>query len=106
NRAPTNSEVAYSRDFIKSAENMISLIRTTTDDLKKWKVKLLGLVSTHRAAISPLRSFPSEILAEIFTQFVNTTQIHWHAASSPPPLTLMQICSRWRRIALDTPRLW
>ncbi|KAF8877812.1 hypothetical protein BD779DRAFT_1628833 [Infundibulicybe gibba] len=106
NRAPTNSEVAYSRDIIASSENMVSVIQAAVDALEKRKAELLGLVRAHQAAISPLRSFPSEILAEIFTQFVTTAQIHWCTGSLPPVLMLMQVCSRWRRIILDTPRLW
>ncbi|KAF8873307.1 hypothetical protein BD779DRAFT_1477079 [Infundibulicybe gibba] len=106
NRAPTNSEVAYSREVISSSERMILLIQTTVGDLEKRKAELLGLISTHKAAISPLRSFPPEILAEIFVQFVSMVQVGRWRFERSPPLMLMGICSRWRWIVLDTPRLW
>ncbi|KAF8882567.1 hypothetical protein BD779DRAFT_1648061, partial [Infundibulicybe gibba] len=106
NRAPTNLEVAYSRDIIRFTEKNIPQIQTAIEDLEKRKAELLDLISTHKAAISPLRSFPPELLARIFTEFVAMAE--WCGTSHQifSPFLLMAICSRWRRIALDTPRLW
>ncbi|KAF8882573.1 hypothetical protein BD779DRAFT_1444682, partial [Infundibulicybe gibba] len=107
NRAPTDPEVAYSRDVINSTEKVVSLIQATIDDLEKRKSGLLGLIGTHRAAISPLRSFPPELLAETFAEYITMMEIHWRPPTRIcPPLMLMGICSRWRQIILDTPRLW
>ncbi|KAF8880434.1 hypothetical protein BD779DRAFT_1427668, partial [Infundibulicybe gibba] len=80
----------------------ISPIQAMIEDLEKQKSELLGLVNTHKAAISSLKSFPPELLAEIFTQFVNMATDY----GLTPPLMLMGICSWWRKIVVDTPRLW
>ncbi|KAF8870738.1 hypothetical protein BD779DRAFT_1721230 [Infundibulicybe gibba] len=81
---------------------MVSLIRTMADDLEKRKAELLDLISKHKAAILPLRSFPPELLAEIFVQFVDMVHGYRYSKDSSP-LMLMGICSQWRRIVLDTP---
>ncbi|KAF8882571.1 hypothetical protein BD779DRAFT_1542605, partial [Infundibulicybe gibba] len=94
NRAATNLEVAYSRDVISASETAISLIRTATDDLERRRAELLGLISGHKV-----------LLAEIFTQFVTMMKSDYRQDLTPP-LMLMGICSRWRRIVLNTPRLW
>ncbi|KAF8882555.1 hypothetical protein BD779DRAFT_919240 [Infundibulicybe gibba] len=105
NRAPTDSEVAHSRDIIRSAEKLISLAQKTIRNFEKRKAEALGLISTHKAAISPMRSFPPELLAEVFAALVTMAKIYWDLRSQPP-LMLMGVCSRWRKIVLDTPRLW
>ncbi|KAF8880432.1 hypothetical protein BD779DRAFT_1675946 [Infundibulicybe gibba] len=99
NRAPTSPEVAYSRSIIYSAENAISLIQKT---VQKRKSELLGLINAHKAVISPLRSFPPELLAEIFARFVGMMDYDL----TPVPLMLMGVCSQWRKIVLGIPRLW
>ncbi|KAF8877795.1 hypothetical protein BD779DRAFT_1677142 [Infundibulicybe gibba] len=86
NRAPTNSEVAYSWDIIRSSENMVALIQAMVGDLEKRKTELLDLVSKHKATISPLRSFPRSC----WSRYLNNP-LQW---------------SIWRKIILDTPRLW
>ncbi|KAF8870727.1 hypothetical protein BD779DRAFT_1416568, partial [Infundibulicybe gibba] len=96
---------------IRSSESMVSLIQVMIEDLEEREAKLLDLISKHKAAISPLRSFPPELLAEIFEQYVCVCipMVHVHPLlrrSESPPLKLMGICSQWRRVVLDTPRLW
>ncbi|KAF8882565.1 hypothetical protein BD779DRAFT_1626700, partial [Infundibulicybe gibba] len=105
NRAPTNSEIAYSQDVIRFAEKTVPLIQATIDDLEKRKAELSGLINTHKAAISPLRTFPPELLAEIFMAFV-TMECPRTPTERCSPFMLMGICSRWRGIVLNTPRLW
>ncbi|KAF8882576.1 hypothetical protein BD779DRAFT_1542653 [Infundibulicybe gibba] len=101
NLPPTDPEVVHSRNAIRSAERAVPLIQAMIDDLKRRKAKLLRLVRMRKAVISPLRSFPPELLANIFAAFVTIAP-----QSSSPLLVLMGVCSRWRRIVLDTPQLW
>ncbi|KAJ6573417.1 hypothetical protein DFH09DRAFT_981714 [Mycena vulgaris] len=55
--------------------------------------------------LSALRRFPEEILAEIF--MICVAHVKGHLIYEPgAPWVLGQICSRWRQIALTTPRLW
>ncbi|KAF8873103.1 hypothetical protein BD779DRAFT_1570991 [Infundibulicybe gibba] len=96
NRAPTDSEVGYSRAIINSAGETVSILQAVVDGL-------LGLITQHKAAVSPLKSFPPELLVEIFAQSAAIAPDDWRY---PPPLVLMWVCSRWRRIVLDAPKLW
>ncbi|KAF8877794.1 hypothetical protein BD779DRAFT_1789443 [Infundibulicybe gibba] len=75
------------------------------DDLGKRKAELLDLISKHKVAISPMRYFPPELLVKIFGHVV--AMVHAHLFQDhPPPMMLMEVCTRWRRIVLDTPQLW
>lgn len=55
-----------------------------------------------RSPIS-IQSLSPEILSEIFLHCLTDREI---TGSSRPPLLLCHVCSKWRRIALCTPRLW
>ncbi|KAF8883536.1 hypothetical protein BD779DRAFT_826122 [Infundibulicybe gibba] len=107
NRAPTDSEVAHSRNVIDSAKRKISLIQTAMNDLAEQTKDISHLIEIHRTSTSPLKTFPSELLVAIFTEYVNIVTDPWIIPAPPePPLNLMWICSRWREIVLDTPQLW
>ncbi|KAF8882552.1 hypothetical protein BD779DRAFT_1378774, partial [Infundibulicybe gibba] len=99
----THSEVVHSRAVIRSAEEAVPRIQAIIDDLEKRKAELLSLTRTHRAVVLPLRSFPPEILVNIFAAFISMADEYRSICS---PFALMRICSRWRRVVLDTPRLW
>ncbi|KAJ7062748.1 hypothetical protein C8F01DRAFT_1368471 [Mycena amicta] len=63
-----------------------------------------------RRVLSALRQFPSELIAHIFVLCVEQYRlaggnfVSYHRRS--PPMVLAWVCSRWRAIALDTPRIW
>ncbi|KAJ7857777.1 hypothetical protein B0H13DRAFT_1156463 [Mycena leptocephala] len=66
-------------------------------------------VRTLRAITSPLRVLPPEILSLIFMNCPRAdagTRAIRNPSPLLAPLLLVQICSRWRRVALDTPMLW
>ncbi|KAF8878238.1 hypothetical protein BD779DRAFT_1474910 [Infundibulicybe gibba] len=107
NRAATKSEIAHSRNIIDSTKEKISLIQAAMIDLAEQTKGLLRFVEMHEASTSLLKAFPPEILVAIFTEYINMVTDPWITPAHPePPLNLMWICSRWRRIVLDTPRLW
>ncbi|KAJ7259243.1 hypothetical protein C8J57DRAFT_1073281 [Mycena rebaudengoi] len=47
-----------------------------------------------------------EITSEIFVHFLPTYPLRPRLAGILSPTLLGQICRNWRKIALDTPRLW
>ncbi|KAF8624711.1 hypothetical protein AX17_007042 [Amanita inopinata Kibby_2008] len=61
-----------------------------------------ALRATPRPPVS-IQSLSSEILSEIFLHCLSNQET---TKSSQPPLLLCHICSKWRKIALSTPRLW
>lgn len=63
----------------------------------------LAHLGTSQALLSPLRQLPPEILSEIFFLCLYTGD---SLDILQPPWLLGHVCSRWRAIALSTPRLW
>ncbi|KAJ7078326.1 hypothetical protein B0H15DRAFT_1025922 [Mycena belliarum] len=55
--------------------------------------------------IYPILSLPTEITIEIFLRCAASNRLP-SPSPSEAPLLLAQICSQWRRLALDTPVLW
>ncbi|KAF8883549.1 hypothetical protein BD779DRAFT_827835 [Infundibulicybe gibba] len=106
NRPPTGFEVGRSRIVINSTEKRMSLLEAAMDDLAGEMDKIRRVVRMHRAAISPLRAFPPEILVAIFAEYIDMKN-PWFALPPPvSPLSLMWICSRWRAIVMETPQFW
>ncbi|KAF8883114.1 hypothetical protein BD779DRAFT_1392567, partial [Infundibulicybe gibba] len=106
---PTNSEVLRSQDVINSAERRVLRIQAEVYDLAREELELSDLIKTHKAAISPLKRFPPELLTKIFVECINVALEHWDSylrTRTCPPLMLMGVCSRWREIASNTPQLW
>ncbi|KZP23953.1 hypothetical protein FIBSPDRAFT_699756, partial [Athelia psychrophila] len=60
----------------------------------------------HQGLLSPLRSVPSEILAEIFLYFRAGWGRDAKSTTKIGPLAITGVCRRWRDIALETPPLW
>ncbi|KIM76288.1 hypothetical protein PILCRDRAFT_24370, partial [Piloderma croceum F 1598] len=54
----------------------------------------------HTALVAPISCLPHEVLSEIFLCYNDSF------SSFRRPLRLGSVCSRWRTIALSTPRLW
>ncbi|TDL13931.1 hypothetical protein BD410DRAFT_687793, partial [Rickenella mellea] len=57
-------------------------------------------------ALPPISTLPTEVLCaileDVVTQrFFSVTTHHRHAT-----FVLLQVCQRWRAIAVDTPQLW
>ncbi|KAK7002211.1 hypothetical protein R3P38DRAFT_2557298 [Favolaschia claudopus] len=71
------------------------------------RVHLLKLLA---GTLSSIRRFPPEILSIIFVFCrdldVSSTGVYTTTHRKLAPMLLTRICSRWRQIALDTPRLW
>ncbi|KAJ7465293.1 hypothetical protein FB451DRAFT_1402995 [Mycena latifolia] len=68
----------------------------------------IEIVQKLRTITSPLRLLPPEILSLIFMECprAEVTENIKNPRPLLAPLLLVQICSRWRRIAMDTSALW
>jgi hypothetical protein len=82
------------------AQTQITLIR-----LQHRRAGLVAFRQAHEALMSPIRRTPPEILAKIFLLCLPDDEFVGMDVSQAP-LLILQICSRWREIALSTPRLW
>ncbi|KAJ8590651.1 hypothetical protein M405DRAFT_718295, partial [Rhizopogon salebrosus TDB-379] len=70
------------------------------------------MISDLKAALSPIKRMPDEILALIFEHCLPKRSLDNPGFVSPgctrgtTPLRLGRVCSSWRRIAHAHPRLW
>lgn len=74
---------------------------------RKRRRKLLALITACNIATAPQKQLPAELLSYIF-EFA----FEGYPTYLPPtgrnisPLALCHTCSRWRKVALNTPELW
>ncbi|KAF8874438.1 hypothetical protein BD779DRAFT_1566804 [Infundibulicybe gibba] len=111
NRAPSDSEITHSRTAIYYLENHLKNTIATDKEPRDMEAQIVtaGLVrNAHKAILSPLRRFPPELLAEIFTAVVSGGVGPLHPEYEPyfPAIVLTRICSLWRKVALDSLHLW
>ncbi|KAJ3828653.1 hypothetical protein F5880DRAFT_823668 [Lentinula raphanica] len=69
------------------------------------KEKISNFIEAHRALLSPVRQIPEEVLAEIFLRCL-PTDTNATRSLDEAPLLLTTVSRDWRRVALNTPRLW
>jgi hypothetical protein len=101
---------ALATDFFPTCiveETLRSIISQEDNDICRLTAKLNQLrrsFRVHEALFAPIRRLAPEILGEIFIHSISVaaTVVSFHEA----PLFLLQVCRRWRRVALGTPRLW
>ncbi|KAJ7111678.1 hypothetical protein C8R44DRAFT_632393, partial [Mycena epipterygia] len=55
--------------------------------------------------VYPVLTLPTEIITRIFVECLPSDEFV-RPSPSKPPLTLAQICSRWRDISLSTRGVW
>src|SRR5882672_9516402 len=90
---------------ISRLEGEITRLRAVLDGLT---AKLDAFqIYTHSlvALVAPIRRLPPEVLSEIFLHYNDENNIS-DLQLNTAPLLLGGVCSRWRTIALSTPRLW
>jgi hypothetical protein len=83
----------------------IARVQSILEQLSAERRQLNESMTHHRALMSPISRLPSEMLSDIFTAIPRDPAVEPFGVSNSPIL-LTQICSRWRDIAIATPRLW
>ncbi|KAE9409446.1 hypothetical protein BT96DRAFT_806732, partial [Gymnopus androsaceus JB14] len=113
NHAPTtdelhqiNSLLVHPLHELSRLESEIRHVQTLLDDLLSERQKINAYIEAHTALISPVRQIPQETLAEIFIRCLPTKPPYAIRSLRKAPLILTTICRYWRRVALNTPRLW
>ncbi|KIJ39442.1 hypothetical protein M422DRAFT_781023 [Sphaerobolus stellatus SS14] len=97
-----------------SMTTLDSKLLSLTNELNTLLFARQGLVkeaSIYHAALSPMRRLPAEMMGEIFLHCIAnsidpSSIAPYHITPHTAPLILLHVCRRWRRIALDTPRLF
>ncbi|KAF9468319.1 hypothetical protein BDZ94DRAFT_779964 [Collybia nuda] len=76
-----------------------------SDDFDVQRLELIERLKINGLVLAPHRKLPDDTLGDIFSHF-SFDPIHIPFVMPETPWNLTSVCSRWRRIALDTPRLW
>ncbi|KAJ7647980.1 hypothetical protein FB45DRAFT_734246, partial [Roridomyces roridus] len=101
---------------ITQYDNEIHRLEERLDKLRAERCQLTTYVDACRALFSPVRRLPNELLENIFDMcappsahklsFSDTPSEELTRLAKGHLLQLSQVCSRWHKIALETPRLW
>ena len=113
---PTASQLAQARESLGKSEvvlkelsqkiddaerelaQIIQITRQKIDTLNAEKTELQQEIALTLAYVSPIRRLPNELLRAIFLiNFEDDARCAW---------TFSSVCTLWRRISLQTPRLW
>ncbi|KAJ7094296.1 hypothetical protein C8R44DRAFT_645311, partial [Mycena epipterygia] len=108
---PSDFHISAIREVIDHAETEISArdrsiarLEHEIVEIGRQRAELEDFVNKHRGVVSAMRRLPSEIMLEIFAY-----------GADPPPCfnprncmswRIIQVCSRWRAVALASPLLW
>lgn len=98
--------ISESQSSLDSLEEEIYSIEKTLQALNArciWeKTRMKGLLT----GIAPHKTLPPEILSMIFLYTVGEGQTHMRWRARECPWNVIQVCSRWRAIAMSETRLW
>ncbi|KIK62010.1 hypothetical protein GYMLUDRAFT_165362, partial [Collybiopsis luxurians FD-317 M1] len=113
NYAPTSAELAQLKMLLvapqqelQRLQSEIASVRAVFDGLLYKKKRVETYIEAHQALMSPIRQLPSETLGEIFLRCLPLDSAYGVRSLKHAPLLMTTICRNWRRIAIETPRLW
>jgi hypothetical protein len=75
-------------------------------DFASLRSEKSALLARLKAAVSPIRDLPLEIVEEILSSCISATVDLAALELGDPPWNLTQICAAWRGVALGLPSLW
>ncbi|KAF8996991.1 hypothetical protein BDQ17DRAFT_1329635 [Cyathus striatus] len=117
NEAPAENDISHLRAVLEDSNAKIAEIQSTIGERKRFINKLVAELdllyeeedkwkeekTKVETILAPVRRIPDELVEQIFAYL----PLYVLQRSTPSnSLVLGQICSRWRRIALGSPRLW
>jgi hypothetical protein len=113
NIPPTCGEAAFVKGLLKGEATTLSALfqdiahlenrlRTLYEQYRDSHAK----VQRYQAVLSPVRLLPPELVRRIFLFCIGDSAVEVPPFPNTPPLSLAQICSGWREVALATPELW
>ncbi|RDB27571.1 hypothetical protein Hypma_003901 [Hypsizygus marmoreus] len=101
----THMHLSLSKRALSELDAEIALIQDTLREPLLRRQREYSRLQSYRAALSPLRTVPNEILSIIFTYSV-TGPIEVPGYLDGEPWNLSHVCSRWRQVALGEQDLW
>jgi hypothetical protein len=108
-RARIKKTLFEAKSELESLENKISRTQDLLSALLAERDQRTSRIETMAAAIAPHKHLPSEILSEIMALSASGQEVYLPPAMRPGTAFawgLTRVCSRWRQIALNEPRIW
>ncbi|KAF8056503.1 hypothetical protein FPV67DRAFT_1530174 [Lyophyllum atratum] len=100
-------ESAAARACTAVATHNIEALDREIDELVLKRTQEKETLQTLASALAPIKRIPSEVLAEIFVQELDGRHVSLNEPrKSGTPWSLLQVCRRWRHVALTELRLW
>jgi hypothetical protein len=97
--------ISVAQAGISRLDDEITRLNAVLDGLTRKRDALQTYTNLHTALVAPIRRLPPEVLSEIFLYYNDENNVPYIRLNKAP-LLLGGMCSRWRTIALSTPRLW
>ncbi|KAJ7726512.1 hypothetical protein B0H16DRAFT_265517 [Mycena metata] len=104
--ASTPSFESQMKLLIKASEDKIARIDSQIKDLERLRDRERRIVARLRAAIAPVHKLPAELLVEIFRYKCDSEYTATWRSVIKKVQVLSHVCVYWRRVAINTPRLW
>ncbi|SJL07198.1 uncharacterized protein ARMOST_10541 [Armillaria ostoyae] len=117
NHAPNQHDCDVVQKSLSEQEQLLEQVRTQKADLEQQllvvtqrETQIVKSIADHRTLLraSPIRSLPSELLGEIFLAHCADSDLYDSSGATfrKSRLRLLWVCTRWRDVALSTPRIW
>jgi len=97
--------ISVAQADISRLDGEITRLNAVLDGLTRKRDALQTYTHLHTALVAPIRRLPPEVLSEIFLCYNDENNV-LYIRLNKVPLLVGGVCSRWRTIALSTPRLW
>jgi len=86
--------------------NELEALRTALDSFRSLTLRRFAARARWLNSVTPISHLPAEILSRIFELVLEDERQGEQTHSLPQKPRLTQVCSHWREVALDTPKLW
>ncbi|KAK0222103.1 hypothetical protein IW262DRAFT_955889 [Armillaria fumosa] len=117
NHAPDERDCDVIQTSLSEQEQLLEQVRAQKADLEQQlsvvtqrEAQIVKSIADHRTLLraSPIRSLPAELLGEIFSAHCAKPGLYDSSGVTfrKSRLRLLWVCSRWREVALSTPRIW
>ncbi|KAK0445951.1 hypothetical protein EV421DRAFT_1665462, partial [Armillaria borealis] len=105
--------VSDGRDILSDLDSRIARTRTALEDLVRERERVEAHMQDTRTLLHPIRRLPDDILHQIFTACIDPESIIYTEnvgdcldVLKRSQWVLSYVSRRWRRVALNTRRLW
>ncbi|KAK0445043.1 uncharacterized protein EV420DRAFT_983208 [Desarmillaria tabescens] len=104
NDPPSQSDRTGLLEALNTDSYRLEQLNASGEPAEVDKAHLKRLIDTYRSILSPLRTFPTELLVEVFKHTVEDFFPVFDMSQSP--WLLGRVCRRWRAVSRSSAELW